>query len=328
MEAKLIIVVGKANKSEVSLKLPTTVGRSRDADLTIAHPMVSRQHCQLFEDNGVLMVRDLGSLNGTFVRKQRITQPVPLRPNDEFTIGPITFRAEYEHVGEIALPPSMEPVAAAPPTATEQMPDFLTLPEQTPVAGQAASTGEPAPFIPPPPTDFGEMPDFGAWAMAGSGQGAEAAEPTPPSPGVGAPAAPVERQDEAPELEFPEFAPEGKQESVPQGQQDSDFSLGPSQPRAPDVEEMLLADLGAAPAADAPAASVEGGSRPPALPGTAAAPATGLAPADAATDSVEDTVQTEGAANACEPSSPPAKPKDKSPEVNEEDLDDFFKGLL
>jgi pSer/pThr/pTyr-binding forkhead associated (FHA) protein len=48
MEAKLVITKGKANKAEVKLKLPTTIGRSREADLTIAHPMVSRQHCQLF----------------------------------------------------------------------------------------------------------------------------------------------------------------------------------------------------------------------------------------------------------------------------------------
>lgn len=105
MEAKLIIVGGKANKGHVSLKLPTLIGRSRDANLTIAHPMVSRRHCELFEENGLLMIRDLGSLNGTIVRKERITKAEPIRPNEEFTVGPLTFRAEYEYVGEIAGPP-------------------------------------------------------------------------------------------------------------------------------------------------------------------------------------------------------------------------------
>lgn len=122
MDAKLIIVGGKANKGHVSLKLPTLIGRSREADLTIAHPMVSRRHCELFEENGLLMVRDLGSLNGTIVGKERITKAVPVRPNAEFTVGPLTFRAEYEYVGAIAGPP--QPTRAQ-PSAEEQEPPGL-----------------------------------------------------------------------------------------------------------------------------------------------------------------------------------------------------------
>jgi len=52
MDAKLIVVGGKANKSEIKLQLPTIIGRSRDADLTMAHPMVSRQHCEIYEEGG------------------------------------------------------------------------------------------------------------------------------------------------------------------------------------------------------------------------------------------------------------------------------------
>ncbi len=50
-EAKLIVVGGKASKRDVALELPTTIGRSRQADLTVAHAMVSRQHCELFEED-------------------------------------------------------------------------------------------------------------------------------------------------------------------------------------------------------------------------------------------------------------------------------------
>ena len=94
MEAKLIVVGGKASKTTIALKLPTMIGRSREAGLTIPHPMISRQHCEVFEADGLLMVRDLGSLNGTMVGGRRIKES-PLPPDAEFTVGPLTFRAEY-----------------------------------------------------------------------------------------------------------------------------------------------------------------------------------------------------------------------------------------
>jgi pSer/pThr/pTyr-binding forkhead associated (FHA) protein len=104
MEATLLVVGGKASKKNIPLKLPMVVGRSRKAGLTIAHPMVSRQHCEVFEANGLLMVRDLKSLNGTMVGKQRIKE-APLPPDGELTVGPITFRAQYKYDGDIgALP--------------------------------------------------------------------------------------------------------------------------------------------------------------------------------------------------------------------------------
>ena len=87
MEAHLLVVGGKANKSEIKLQLPTIIGRSRDADLTMAHPMVSRQHCELYEESGLLKIRDLGSLNGTFVDGEQIHQ-ADLMPEAEFTVAP------------------------------------------------------------------------------------------------------------------------------------------------------------------------------------------------------------------------------------------------
>lgn len=44
------------------------------------------------------MLTDLGSLNGTFCRNRRI-QHAPLLPDDQFSIGPLTFKIEYEYGG-------------------------------------------------------------------------------------------------------------------------------------------------------------------------------------------------------------------------------------
>jgi hypothetical protein len=129
MDAKLVVVGGKASKGPISLKLPTIIGRSREAELTVAHPMVSRQHCKLFEVDGLLKIRDLGSLNGTFVGKEKVTE-ADLYPEAQFTVGPLTFRVEYEYAGTIPAPtPAEEPETAAPqsPAAatTDDLPDFL-----------------------------------------------------------------------------------------------------------------------------------------------------------------------------------------------------------
>lgn len=96
VEAKLVVVSGESQARQYDLQLPTVIGRSRTTDLRIGHPLVSRQHCEVFEANGILMVRDLGSLNGTFVGETRISEgPMPMKPGDLLSIGPITFRAVY-----------------------------------------------------------------------------------------------------------------------------------------------------------------------------------------------------------------------------------------
>jgi pSer/pThr/pTyr-binding forkhead associated (FHA) protein len=95
MDAKLVVIGGDAQAAEYSLRLPTIVGRSRSADLKLVHPLVSRRHCEFFEDGGQLMVRDLGSLNGTFVGDSRISEVMALAPGATITIGTVTLQAVY-----------------------------------------------------------------------------------------------------------------------------------------------------------------------------------------------------------------------------------------
>jgi pSer/pThr/pTyr-binding forkhead associated (FHA) protein len=105
MEAKLVVVGGKAQATEFPLQLPAVVGRSRTADLVLGHPLVSRQHCELYETDGRLMVRDLGSLNGTFIGDTRIQDAAILSPGGLLTIGSVTFKAVYEGPAEeLSLP--------------------------------------------------------------------------------------------------------------------------------------------------------------------------------------------------------------------------------
>jgi len=96
VQARLVVIAGEPDATAYDLHLPAVVGRSRSADITLVHSLVSRQHCELFESNQMLMVRDLGSRNGTFVGDQRIAdEPMPIKPGDVLTVGGVTLRAEY-----------------------------------------------------------------------------------------------------------------------------------------------------------------------------------------------------------------------------------------
>lgn len=96
---RLIVVGGDAIAAEIKLKLPTVIGRGREASLTLPHPLVSRLHCEISEQDDQLVVRDMGSLNGTFVNNTQISESTPLPSGDLLTIGTVTFRAVYESPG-------------------------------------------------------------------------------------------------------------------------------------------------------------------------------------------------------------------------------------
>ncbi len=106
LNVTLVVVGGDVKTPEIKLRLPSTVGRGRDCTIMLRHPLVSRQHCEIFEVGGGLMVRDLGSLNGTFVNNLRIEGDAPLPPGQLLTIGTVTFRAMYDLNSVDSAPPT------------------------------------------------------------------------------------------------------------------------------------------------------------------------------------------------------------------------------
>src|ERR1700674_3832839 len=70
------------------------VGRKEDCDLNLDHKSVSKLHCIIVKTDGLLLVRDLGSTNGTRVNNQRIRRAA-LLPNDQLTIARFKYRVEF-----------------------------------------------------------------------------------------------------------------------------------------------------------------------------------------------------------------------------------------
>lgn len=81
-----------------------TIGRARGCTIRIPSAEVSRLHCRLRMENGVVTVEDLESVNGTFVNDTRIDEPEIVHPGDRLTLGPVTFVVEYELAPEEVHP--------------------------------------------------------------------------------------------------------------------------------------------------------------------------------------------------------------------------------
>ncbi len=99
MRAQLIPLDGSSAVDLV--KDLTLVGRKEDCDLCLPHKSVSKMHCVIVKTDGLLMLRDLGSTNGTRVNGQRVRRAA-LLPNDQLTIAHYKFRVTFgpdEHAG-------------------------------------------------------------------------------------------------------------------------------------------------------------------------------------------------------------------------------------
>ena len=92
MRARLIPVDGGPALDLV--KDLTLVGRNEDCDLFIDHKSVSKQHCVLVKTEGLVLVRDLGSTNGTRVNGQRVRRAA-LLPNDNLAIANFKYHVKF-----------------------------------------------------------------------------------------------------------------------------------------------------------------------------------------------------------------------------------------
>jgi pSer/pThr/pTyr-binding forkhead associated (FHA) protein len=105
-----VLQVVRGRSATTTLKLTdnvTSLGRHDDCVIRIKSAQVSRRHCELYEVGGQLMLRDLGSSNGTYVNGKRVTGELSLKHGDELTVGAVTLR-----VAKIGRPVS--PLPASP----------------------------------------------------------------------------------------------------------------------------------------------------------------------------------------------------------------------
>ncbi len=82
-----IIVHGTEGRREYELGPVTTLGRHPDNQIQVLDRIVSKEHAQIIrQPNGRFLYKDLGSLNGSFFKNERITERI-LAEGDELTLG-------------------------------------------------------------------------------------------------------------------------------------------------------------------------------------------------------------------------------------------------
>jgi EAL domain-containing protein (putative c-di-GMP-specific phosphodiesterase class I) len=86
------------------ITLPFRVGRRPGLELTLPSTSVSMQHAELYERDGALRVRDLGSTNGTYVNRRRVA-------DEMLCDGDVLHFADFEFLLELATPASRETTA-------------------------------------------------------------------------------------------------------------------------------------------------------------------------------------------------------------------------
>ncbi|WP_354641596.1 FHA domain-containing protein FhaB/FipA [Kitasatospora camelliae] len=85
----LVVVQGSLAGTTVALQGQTiTLGRAHDSTIVLDDDYASSRHARIYPDQtGQWTVEDLGSTNGTYLDRQRLTAPMPLQPGMPIRIG-------------------------------------------------------------------------------------------------------------------------------------------------------------------------------------------------------------------------------------------------
>ena len=85
----VLIMEGGADSETIPLQgRSITMGRQSSNDVVVAEPGVSRKHAELADSQGMFVIRDLKSTNGTFVNSKKIDEgDYHLQDGDSIRLG-------------------------------------------------------------------------------------------------------------------------------------------------------------------------------------------------------------------------------------------------
>src|SRR6478609_2324169 len=176
--ARLVLSTPDGQRT-VELRAKNTLGRHPDNSIQLLDKIVSKEHCIIELRGQQFILRDLGSLNGTYVDGQRVNGEVLLSEGAEIAMGQTTALLEQSD----RLPTAPHAAGWEHPTAA-MTPGYSAPPGLTPTSGASAAPGLSVSkrLVQSPggtQIGFGQAPS----ALAAGGSAAQAAQRTPPPPG-------------------------------------------------------------------------------------------------------------------------------------------------
>jgi pSer/pThr/pTyr-binding forkhead associated (FHA) protein len=85
-----VLVVTQGALSGTSIRLgeaPVTMGRSQDSTIVLDDDYVSSRHARIFPQDGQWYVEDMGSTNGTYLDRTKVTSPTPVKIGVPIRVG-------------------------------------------------------------------------------------------------------------------------------------------------------------------------------------------------------------------------------------------------
>ncbi|HMA94841.1 MAG TPA: FHA domain-containing protein, partial [Polyangiaceae bacterium] len=155
---------GGAERRETFSTFELGIGRVQGNDLTLVKGNVSKQHARIAYRDGVFVVADLNSTNGTYVNRRKIQEPTKIGEGDRVYVGDFILRIEsVEHPAPVVGQPAGEGDTRF---DSKSVPDSTTTKGKVPPEVQQVRLGYPevpaAPKIPSPGTT--------SWADNSSGR--------------------------------------------------------------------------------------------------------------------------------------------------------------
>ena len=88
---RLVVVEGPLTGTEIPLEgAQVTLGRAPDSTIVIDDDYASSRHARIYESEGAWVVEDLGSTNGTWLDRTRLTTPTVLPVGAPLRVGRTT----------------------------------------------------------------------------------------------------------------------------------------------------------------------------------------------------------------------------------------------
>jgi adenylate cyclase len=168
--ARLILQTAEGQQA-IELRPVNSLGRHPNNSIQLLDKIVSKEHCIIELRGDHFVLRDLGSLNGTFINSERVRGEAPLKHGDEIALG--STRGRFDDPGAQAAPagpsgwpplvtPTAQPIAAVPPGQGAYPGAYPAPPQyarqQTPMNQQPPPVAQPAHAAPPPRAPYQVQP--------------------------------------------------------------------------------------------------------------------------------------------------------------------------